>query len=154
MDDKTKIMSQNGGVVNQGGQAQAQPQPVQKPADKPISSPVSAPNKEIGPVSVNSSRVNEVSPAGPEVSHEVSQELKDIGVEEKKDRPNLTDDHKQMGINHAGASVPVATVPTRDVKLPMSEEEVAGKLKSGENDDSGKWLAGLINKVIAVMGLK
>ena len=35
----------------------------------------------------------------------------------------------------------------------MSEEEIADKLKTGRDDDSGKWLAGLIGKIIRAMGL-
>jgi hypothetical protein len=128
---------------------QVQPQASIKPV-QPVQNPVGSVNKEVGPVS---SAMSELRPAGSEVSHEISQELRDIGVEEKQDRPDLTDEHKELGVNHAGPHVPVPTRHSGKVKLPMSEEEIESKLRTGQDDDSGKWLAGLVKKVIKVMGL-
>lgn len=93
-----------------------------------------------------------VKPAGPEVVLNPSEEERKLGVEARNDNPNLTSEHKDL-VDHAGPHVPVLSSPSSSIQYPMTEEEVAGKLKSGENDDSGKWLAGLINKIIAVMGL-
>lgn len=113
--------------------------------------PVGSPNKELGSSGVNISEF--VRPAGAEVSHKLDQEQVESGVEEKKDFPDLTFEHKQVGIEPAGPHVPVPSGPTGKITLPMSEEEVAGKLKTGKSDDSGKWLAKLIDKVIRALGL-
>lgn len=148
MDSNNKIVNQNTPPVAQNDQMQTQPTvaPVQPVA------PVGSVNKETGPIDVGKTKINELSPSSPEVSHEISQELKDIGVEENKDRPDLTFEHKEMGIEHAGPYVPVSTSPSNLIQYPMSEEEIADKLKTGQNDDSGKWLAGLVHKIMKVMG--
>ena len=125
-------------VVNQNPNltppiAQVQPQ---------VATPVGSSNKEVSPIM----------PSGAEVSHEINQELKDLGVEEKKDRPEIKDEDFQF-IQHAGPSVPVQTTSSGQVSLPMSEEEVEKELKMGKSDDSAKWYAVIIQKVRAVMGL-
>ena len=112
--------------------------------------PVGSSNKE-APISTVG--LSELKPTGQEVEHKIDQELRELGVEEKKDRPNLTSEHKKLGLSHAEPHVPVSTIPPSNVVLPMSETEIASKLKAGQDDDSGKWLAGLLNKIIA-WGLK
>lgn len=107
-------------------------------------SPVGSSNKE-APVSMV--ELPELRPAGPEVKHDISQELKKLGMEEKKDGPNLTSEHKKIGLSHAGSHVPVPTSPSGNIILPMSEEEIASKLKAGQDDDSGKWQAALMDKI-------
>jgi len=108
--------------------------------------PVGTANKEIGHVS------EFVKPSGaetiPNIPPEVSEHIK---VE--SDKPDLTPEHKELGLDHAGSNITVSTQPAVPIKLPMSEEEIADKLKTGQDDDSGKWLAGLIRKIIA-WGLK
>lgn len=146
MDDNAKIVNQNTPPVVQDDQAQ--PQATVQPI-APVAS-VGSVNKEVGPIA---SPVSEfVKPT--EAEPQISQELKESGVEAKSDRPDLTFEHKELGVDHAGPHVPVATSPSGKITMPMSEEEVADKLKTGQDDDSGKWLAGLINKVIAVMGFR
>jgi len=137
MDDNIKNVNQNANPVNPVGQAQPQT-PVQPAA------PVGAPNKETGPVSIPFSEF--VKPS--ETQPQISQELADLGVETKKDEPNITDEHKRI-IGHAKQFTPVPTGPSGKVTMPMSEEEVVAKLKIGQDDDSGKWLARLIKKIIA-----
>lgn len=107
-------------------------------------------NKEQSPIRADLSEF--VKPAGPETSPSPSAEEKEAGVEVKSDRPDLTFKHKDLGVEHAGASVPVSTAPIKVIQYPMSEEEVGSKLKTGQNDDSGKGLAKLIQKVIKAMG--
>jgi len=104
-------------------------------------------NKEIGPIP---SVIPEIRPAGPEVKHEISQESAELGVKEIQDRPDLTEG---VDMQHAGPSVPIPSGPSGKVSLPMLEDEVADKLKTGQDDDSGKWLAGLIQKVIRALGI-
>lgn len=109
---------------------------------------VGVPNKEAA------TAVSEfVRPAGPEVKPSLSPEVSEAGVEVKTDRPDLTFEHKEIGLDHAGATQPVLTIPTGKVRLPMTEEEVANQLKVGQDDDSRKWLAGVIDRVIKALGL-
>lgn len=131
MNNDNKILDQNPVLGNQ-----AQP-----------SAPVGMANKETGPIP---SVVPEIMPAGPEVKHNIGQESTALGVKEIQDRPDLTEG---VDIRHAGPSVPVPSGPTGKVSLPMSKEEIENQLKTGQDDDSGKWLAGLIRKVIAAMRL-
>lgn len=132
MDDNTKNVNQN-------------PLPV-APAEP--SAPVGSTSKETEPVSAPVSEYVKLSERQPEID----QELADLGVKEVSDKPNLTSEHKELGVDHAGLHVPVATSPSGKITMPMSEEEVAEKLKTGQDDDSGKWLAGLIQKIIKVLG--
>jgi hypothetical protein len=146
MDDNTKMMNQNTPQVVQDDQAQSQA--VVQPVQPSVSGGMA--NKEIAPTP---STISELKPSGPEVNHEINQELKDIGVEEKKDSPDLTFEHKELGVDHAGPHIPVSSAISNKVQLPMSEEEIEKQLKTGQNDDSGKWLAGLVRKIMKVIGL-
>jgi hypothetical protein len=127
----------------------------QNPVSAPASSS-SVPVPQMGSLKKEAPIISipELKPAGSEVSHNISQELKDIGVEEKKDGPDLTFEHKKLGFEHAGPSVPIPPSPSGKITLPMSEEEIASKLKVGQDDDSGKWHAGLLRKIIAAMRFK
>jgi|WetSurMetagenome_2_1015567.scaffolds.fasta_scaffold712647_2 hypothetical protein len=143
MNDDNKVVNQKTPPAIQTDQAtpQVQVQPV---------TPVGSVNKEVGPI--NALALEFVKPS--EVEPQIDQDLKELGVEAKKEKPDLTSEHKEVGIEHAGSHISVSTVPSGKVTLPMSEEEIAEKLKTGQDDDSSKWLAGLINKVIAVMGFR
>lgn len=131
-----KIVNQNPTPVVQDDQKQPQASPAVVQAGSL--------QKEAGPVI---SLGNEfIKPS--EVEPQVGKDLKELGVEAKKDEPNLSDEHKGI-VEHAKEFTPVSTSPSNNISMPMSEEEVADKLKTGQNDDSGKWLAGLIKKIIA-----
>lgn len=136
MNDNTKVLDQN---------------PVSVPVANNVVQPQGSLSKEKAPIGPNLSEF--IRPAGPEGSPNVSKEEKAAGVEVKSDKPNLTFEHKELGVDHAGPHVSVPTSPSGKVTLPMSEEEVTAQLKTGQDDDSGKWLAGLIRKVIKVFGL-
>jgi len=103
-------------------------------------------NKEVQPAA----GLPELKPAGSEVIHSIDQELKDVGIEEKKDRPDLT---QAIDVQHSGSSAPVSTTPSKSIQYPMSEKEIEDKLKTGPADDSGKWLAGLIRKIMKALGI-
>lgn len=105
-------------------------------------------NKEKVPIGQNLSEFVKPTDTEPQIN----QELKDLGIEAKKDEPNITDEHRGV-IEHAKQFTPIPLSPSGKVSLPMSEEEVAEKLKTAQDDDSGKWLAGLIQKIIRVLGL-
>lgn len=139
MGDNAKIVNQNPPPAVQSDQAQ--PQPVAQPAES--ITPVGSANKEVGPVGATTSEF--VKPS--ETQPQIDQDLAELGVEAKKDEPNIADEHKDF-IDHAGPHAPVPSSLSGKVAMPMSEEEVADKLKTGEDDDSGKWLAGLIRKII------
>jgi hypothetical protein len=92
--------------------------------------------------------------AGPEVKHNLEEELQTIGVKEVSDRPNVTIEHKKIGVDHSMPSVPVSSSSTPGtITFPMSEEEINYWQNHGKSDDSGKWLTWLLNKVIKVLGI-
>lgn len=97
-------------------------------------------SKERGPINL----------AGTEVQHNLTPEVADAGVKEYQEGPNLTDEHFKAGIKE---SIPPPLVSTNPVTLPMTEEEIERKLRGGQDDDSGKWLAKLISKIMKAMGL-
>lgn len=133
MNDNTKVSDQN---------------PVSGIQVQPIA-PVGSANKE-----AESDLSEFIRPVGSEVSPNLSPEEEKAGIEVESNKPELTPQHKELGIDHAGPDIPVPSSPSGKVTMPMSEEEVVDKLKTGRDDDSGKWLARLINKVIAVMRFK
>src|SRR3989344_6908146 len=142
MNDDNKTVNQNTPPVVQTDQTQP-PQPQVQPV-----APVGSINKEVGPiVSPVSESVNP-----PETEPRISQELRDLGIEAKKDEPNITNEHKAF-IDHAKQFTPVSSSSSGKVTMPMSEEEVRDKLRTGQDDDSGKWLAGLLQKIIKAMGI-
>lgn len=141
MNDDAKTVGQNTPPVAQSDQPQAQVQsvaPIQPPT------PVGSANKEVGPATAPVSEF--VKPS--EVEPQIDQDLKELGIEAKKDAPGVTDEHVGI-VEHAKQFTPVASSSKGKIVMPMSEEEIADKLKTGQNDDSGKWLAGLIKKIIA-----
>lgn len=150
MDDNAKIVNQNPPPGTPADQAQPQAviQPIQ--TVQPVA-PVGSVNKEAGPV-LAVSPVSEIAKPT-DTEPQINQELKDLGVEAKSDKPDLTIEHKKLGLDHVGSNITVSTQASISVKLPMTEDEIADKLKTGEADDSGKWLAGLMRKIIKAMGL-
>lgn len=142
MNDDNQNVNQNTPPppVAQTDQTQPQIQPIM---------PVGSVNKEVGPIVSPVSEAVKPTDAEPQIS----QELKDLGIEAKKDEPNITPEHKEIGVDHSGPHAPVPTSSSGNVILPMSEKEIESQLKTGQNDDSGKWLAGLLQKIIKAMGL-
>jgi hypothetical protein len=138
MDDNNKIVNQNTSqAAPPAGQVQSQAQ-----AQPDL--PTGAVNKEIGPIGGSDSEFVKLSEAEPQIS----KELKESGVEAKSDKPDLTFEHKELGLDHAGSNITVMTQSSSAVKLPMSEAEIKNKLKTGQDDDSEKWLAWLIKKIM------
>jgi len=137
MNDDAKNVNQNipSAVQANPAQSQVQIQPV---------APVGSVNKEANPVVAPNSEFIKPSEAEPQVN----KELKEVGVEVKSDSPNLTPEHKELGMDHAGPSIPVTTASANSIQYPMSEEEIKEQLNTGQDDSSKKWLARLIDKVI------
>ena len=123
--------------------------PVSTPASGSVAvSPVGSSNKEASPIGTPNSEF--IKPS--EIEPQIDKDIKELGVEAKKDEPNIGDEHKHI-INHAKQFIPASSSLSSKITMPMSETEIASKLKAGQDDDSGKWLAGLLNKIIA-WGLK
>lgn len=118
------------------------------------SSPVGLSQKEQAPISAKvESEVSEIiEESAKEPS--VPTEVREAGVEIVSDDLTLTDEHKAIGMEHAGESTPVSTQPSGLTKI-MSEEEALKTIKTTSNADSKHWLAVLIEKIYkAIKSLK
>ncbi|GEM_PF-5555721 len=116
-----------------------------------VSYPVGSVAKEYGPISTQAfeSKPEEyLTPSGAEAEPSIPSELAEHGVEAvpNQERPSLSDHHKQVGIQHAKETTPVATAPQGVVQLPP-EAEVQHVLKTTKVSDSKHWLAALVEKV-------
>ena len=129
MNDNTKVLDQNPSIPS----APIQPVPGVGGANKEAVRPVVAPVSEF------------VRPSGAETVLNLPPEVSSANVKVQSDRPDLTFEHKQIGLNHANP--PVSIQSSNSIQLPMSEEEMAQKLETGQDDDSGKSLAKLLKKI-------
>lgn len=112
------------------------------------SSHVGSVQKERVPISPKVvSEISEIIKASEETPS-VPTEVKEAGIEEVSDRLTLTDEHKALGIQHAGESTPVSTQPSGVVSL----EEVRQELEMNPTS-SGRWLGELRRKVFKFFGL-
>jgi len=136
MGDDNKILNQNTPTTNQV--IQDQPQLISQPTN-----PVGAVSKETEPTTSAATEFVKPSEAEPQIDRD----LRELGVEANKDVPEITDEH--AGVEHAKQFAPVLSSSQNKVTMPMSEEEIAVKLKAGQDDDSEKWLARLLKKIIA-----
>jgi hypothetical protein len=126
--------------------------PVSAPVISDVVQPpvsVSQPSKEMEPVVAPTSEFIKPSEAEPQID----KDLAELGVEAKKDEPKIEDEHKDL-VDHAKQFSPVVPSSPSKVIMPMSDEEVKDKMKTGQDDDSGKGQAKLIDKVMKVLGLK
>jgi len=136
MNDDNKILNQNAPPVAA--------QPVQPPAPVVPAVPVGSVNKEVGPVASPVSEV--VQPS--EVEPQIDEDLKELGVEAKKEEAEIADEQKGT-VESAKQFAPVSSSSAK-VTMLMSEEEITQKLKAiGQDDDSEKWLARLLKKIIS-----
>lgn len=117
---------------------------------QPPAQPVGSVAKEHGPigVSVESKPEEYIVPSGAEVEPVVSPELAEHGVEvvANREHPVLSDDHRQIGIQHAKESVPVTTHPQGSIQLPMTEEDADRRFRTTKVDDSDHWFTALVKK--------
>ncbi len=114
-------------------------------AQQPPTQPVGSVAKEQGPLGVSEF----IKPSGAESTPVIPPEVAEHGVETVTDyeKPQLTQEHKEVGIHEAKESVPVSTQPTGSVQLPMTEEEARQTVKMHKKvSDSILWLAALILK--------
>ena len=108
--------------------------------------PVSAPNKEIESAPVS----DYLTPSAEIESIIKDKEVKDAGVQEVNQAPNLTEEHFKVGIRHAAESTPVQREPTGQVKLPMTQAQAQEKVK-GSTNDATTWLASFILRIFKKM---
>lgn len=157
----TQNIKQNTQNLTQGDDSAIQVQSQQQQPQQPVY-PVGSVAKEHGPLrqaqgELSTIDVQEeyIQPSGAEAKAEVSVELQEYGVEaiEEQERPNLTKDHKAVGIEHAKESVPAPTQVTTSshVQLPMTEEEALQTIKTTGASDSKHWLAMLVEKMYEKM---
>ena len=103
--------------------------------------------KEQGPVATSSPA--EMAPR-PETA-EVSQELKEAGVEVAPNKPELHPDIQKVGVTHAQDAVSVGGTPQSDLHLPMTEAKAEEQLKTHPSiTDPARWIAGLVVKAYRV----
>lgn len=126
-----------------------QTQQITQPVDQPQAPtvPVSSitPTKESEPITASVSQATEyIKPS--EVSPAISKEVAEAGVEAVSEVPSITPQHKEIGIEMAKESVPVATQPTGAVQLPQSQKEAEMLLK--KNSDTRNSLTWLIMSLI------
>lgn len=104
--------------------------------------PVSAPVKEQEPVAV----ADVIKPEDKEPPP-LHPELAEIGVERRKEVPELTLEDKKAGLSLAKEATQVPTQPSGLVKLPMSEEEQDAHIRKGDSSQSVFWFAKLLKKI-------
>ncbi len=145
-------------------QSQAQASQSQTTLPQP-EAPISVPQKEAEPtyadtmgkspitqnIEVPNSLPNQteyIKPSGAETSPIIPPEVAEHGVEAVLDheKPKITPEHKQVGIEPAKEAVPVVTQPQGTVQLPMSEEDALNTIKTTSASESKHWLAVLVEK--------
>jgi hypothetical protein len=116
-----------------------------QPGLNDVPNPVGVPNKEAEkPVS------DFVVPS--EVEPQISEEVKEAGVEIRAEFPTLSDEHISAGINPALENTPVKTEPSDNISLPMTKEEAKSNAK-GNISDSKTWLSRLVFRLFQRMRL-
>lgn len=147
MDDNTKTLNQNTNTPLASSTTQVPTQsPVQPAQIHPQAQNVGLPNKEQEPLR----SVIEKS----DVEMKIDNELKDIGVETKSDDVNLTQEHIQAGLQHAGSSVPVSMTPSSNAQMPQTPMQIKIDIKKTKPTDSLRGLLLEILKNIQKIGLK
>jgi len=120
-------------------------QPTVAPSNQDIASPVppsvGGPSKEVEPSSQDLINTSEKRP-------EISAELREIGVEEVSQAPQLTQEDAKVEIRVSQSSVePVTTIAPVGFKSPLTQAEIAAAKKSRITDTIA-WLVGTILRQI------
>jgi len=104
--------------------------------------PVGGPHKEMAPVT--KTPISEVM-RPTEVQPQLQPEVQEAGVEvvENREQPQLTAEHKAVGIEHAKESVPMPLSPQPTVQLPYSLQDAKVIGKQVSRYESKHWLAAL-----------
>lgn len=119
--------------------------PVQPVQSQPPTQSVGSIHKEQGPVREFVEKSD--------VELKIDKELEEIGVEAKTEDIKLTSEHTQAGLQHAGSSVPVSTVPSGKVALPQTQKRVKKDIEKTKPTDSLRGLLLEILKNIQKIGI-
>lgn len=125
-----------------------QPQQAPVPQQVPIApAPVSVPNKEHVPaVTANETLLVQEFVKPTEHEPNLPPEVKEAGVQVQQNTPQLTDDHKKVGVFHAPEITTTTPSFTPTVNYVLSPEEEKAALKKSPTY-SIRWLAQLQQKV-------
>ncbi|CAN5126076.1 hypothetical protein BH09PAT1_BH09PAT1_4990 [soil metagenome] len=117
--------------------APVQAQPIQTPANA-----ISGPHKEAGPVMM-APVAEYVRPT--EMAPQLQAEVAEAGVEvvNNPEQPQLTQEHKDVGIEPAKEAVPVIIPTQPSIQLPYTSLEVKNIVKKVPISESKHWLAAL-----------
>lgn len=132
-------------------------QPQQKPdiSVSPVGQIQALPQKEQESVLVSSGAgsVEGIRPSEPEPV--IHPELTKVGVEKVTEFPTLTIEQKKIGITLAKEAVPVSTIPTGTVQLPLTQQQ-AKKIVGFHKkvSESIVWLATLVLRQVKIMHQK
>lgn len=104
--------------------------------------PVSGPHKEYAPVEAP---VHEyVEPHASEIAPILPSEVEEfVEVVENKEEPQLTDEHRAVGIEHAPAATPVVVSDQPVVQMPYTYQQAEQVVKDTSVEESKHWLAAL-----------
>lgn len=124
--------------------------PVQEPVSEPVAAqappaPVSVPHKESEPVGTSLDSVDLLKHS--EVSPEIPQEIKEVGVSEVSEHPQISPDVKKLGVELTHEAQKPALGPSGTFQSPMTQKEANHILKAHKKiADSLVWLAALVVK--------
>lgn len=120
-----------------------------------VAAPVSGVQKEQQPLA--SARVDShsewVTPS--ETEAQIPKELSEVGIEAvaSNDKPQLTKEHKDAGLEHAGESTPIPS--GSNVQLPMTEGEAKSAIAKEKNiTNAFVWLATSVLRQIKILHRK
>ncbi len=99
---------------------------------------ISVPNKEVEPVPVS----EYVRPSETEIR--IDKELEEAGLKKTEETPKLTNEHKDLGIEHTQQ----IETQQKKINLPIPEDEVEQIEKKEKSSSSIKWLASLVIKTL------
>lgn len=83
----------------------------------------------------------------------IEQELREAGVEQVAQKPDLTADHKNVGIKHSLENTEPNPNAHKNIKFPLTESEIDKIEKGGDTNASAYWLSVLLLKIKKALAL-
>ncbi|MDP3941176.1 MAG: hypothetical protein Q8Q49_02600 [bacterium] len=129
--------------VQQPPQTQGMPatqQTVQAPGG------IAAPSKEHAPIPAVHTELIKPAPheASPEVSSEVAAHVE---VSEDREQPQLTEEHRKLGLREAGGATPAPTNLSDDTVFPLTKAQVEdSQSKTYSVWDSFRWFGAMVGR--------
>lgn len=126
---------------------------VSQPQQPTPAYPVSGPHKEYAPVEAP---VREyVEPHASEIAPTLPSEVEEfVEVVENKEQPQLTDEHREVGIEHAPVATPVVVSDQSAVQMPYTYPQAEQIVKETSVEESKHWLAALTEYLLRKLQLK